>query len=84
MKKIVGIALALLLAVSVVGAWAADIEGKVQQVDAGDRTVVLDNGTKLWIAEGLGMERLKEGASVKASYEERDGKNVVTQMEVAE
>jgi Cu/Ag efflux protein CusF len=30
------------------------------------------------------MEGLKEGAKVKASYEERDGKNVVTGLEVAD
>ena len=33
-------------------------------------------------AEGLSMGTLKEGASVKASYEERDGKKVATSIEV--
>lgn len=84
MTKVLGFVVALLMVVSVAGAWAADIEGKVQQVDPTDRMVVLEDGTKLWIAEGLGMDTLKEGAKVKASYEERDGKNVVTGFEVAE
>lgn len=84
MTKALGITLALLLAVSVVGAWAADVESKIQQVDASDRMVVLEDGTKLWIAEGLPMDSLKEGAKVKASFEERDGKNVATQIQIAD
>lgn len=84
MSRVLGIALALLLAVSVVSAWAADIEGKIQTFETSDRMLVLENGTKLWIAEGLATDTLKEGAKVKASYEERDGKNVVTSFEVSE
>jgi hypothetical protein len=30
------------------------------------------------------MDTLKPGAKVKASYEERDGKNITTQFEVSE
>jgi hypothetical protein len=83
MMKAVGIALALVLVLAA-GGWAADIEGKIQSVDPGDRVIVLDDGTKLWLSEGLGMDGLKEGAKVKASYEERDGKNVATGIEVSE
>jgi hypothetical protein len=81
MKKAVGIALALMLVVSVGGAWADDIEGKIQSVDASDRVIVLEDGTRLWVAEGQAMDDLKEGAKVKASYEERDGKKVLTGIE---
>jgi len=81
MTKIVVLALALVLGVS--GAvWAGDVAGKIQAVDTNERVVVLDDGTKLWIAEGLPIDSLKEGVKVKASYEERDGKNVVTKIEV--
>ena len=82
--RVLGVVLALVLAVSVAGAWAGSIEGKIQQVDIADRAIVLDDGTKLWIAEWLGMDKLREGAEVKASYEERDGKNMVTSFEVSE
>jgi hypothetical protein len=34
------------------------------------------------VAEGLSMDRLREGTSVKASYEERDGKKIATSIEV--
>jgi hypothetical protein len=84
MKKAVGIALALLLVVSVAGVWADDIEGKIQSVDTSDRVIVLEDGTRLWVAEGQAMEDLKEGAKVKASYEERDGKKVLTGIEVSD
>ncbi len=83
MRRIVGTTLALLLAVST-AAFAADIEGKIRSVDPSDRVIVLEDGTRLWIAEGMPMDNLKEGASVKASYEERDGKNVVTGLTVSD
>jgi hypothetical protein len=82
MKRLVGAALALVLTAG--GAWAAEIEGKIQSVDQGDRVIVLEDGTKLWVAEGTPMDGLKEGAKVKASYEERDGKNVTTTVTVSE
>ncbi len=84
MGKVLGVLLAALLVVSVSAAWAGDIEGKIKQVDPSERALVLDDGTKLWVAEGLAMEGLKEGASVKASYEERDGKNVIVSFEVSD
>lgn len=84
MKKVVGITLALLLVLSATVGWAADIEGTVRAVDPADRVIVLEDGTKLWVAEGLALDNLKEGAKVKASYEERDGKNVVTNLQVSE
>jgi len=84
MRTVLGITLALLLGLGVAGAWAEDISGKIQSVDPGERAFVLDDGSKLWVAEGISMDALKEGASVKASYEERDGKKVATSVEVSD
>ncbi|HSF04876.1 MAG TPA: DUF1344 domain-containing protein [Methylomirabilota bacterium] len=84
MKKVVGFALALLLILAAAGAWAADVEGKIRSVDTSDRVIMLEDGTQLWVAEGQAMDDLKEGASVKASYEERDGKKIVTGIEVSQ
>lgn len=81
MTKIVAIVMALVLGLSM-AAWAADVSGKIQTVNPGERMITLEDGTKLWIAEGLSIDNLKEGAKVKAAYEERDGKNVVTTIEV--
>jgi hypothetical protein len=83
MKKFMG-ALMLAAALTAGSAWAGEIEGKIQSIDAGDRTFVLEDGTKVWVAEGVSMDSLKEGAKVKASYEERDGKNVATSVAVSE
>lgn len=84
MSKTLGIVLALLLVVSAGAAWGGEVEGKVQSMDTNDRMLVLEDGTKLWIAEGVSIDGLKEGAKVKASFEERDGKNVATSVQVSE
>jgi Cu/Ag efflux protein CusF len=84
MSKTLALVLAFLLVASAGAAWAGDVEGKVQSMDTNDRVVTLEDGTKLWIAEGVSIEGLKEGAKVKASFEERDGKNVATSVQVSE
>lgn len=82
MHKLLGIVLMVVLVLSAVGAWGGEMEGKIQSVDASGRTIVLDNGTSLSVAEGVSMDALREGSDVKVSYEERDGKNVATSVEV--
>jgi len=84
MSRIIAIAAVLSLAAfsPVVGAWAAQIEGKIQAFDPTERSVVLDNGSKLWLPGDANVDGLKEGAEVKVMYEERDGKNVVTDIDV--
>jgi hypothetical protein len=84
MHKVLGITLALLLSLGVAGAWAEEIAGKIQSVDAAEKAIVLEDGTKIWVAEGVPMDNLTEGKTVKASYEERDGKKVATSVEVSE
>src|SRR5712691_5827300 len=81
MMKIFGCAVMILLVGALV-ALAGETAGKIQSVDPEDRAVVLDDGTKLWMAEGLPLDDLKQGARIKASYEERDGRNIVTAFEV--
>lgn len=71
----------MIIVASAVAASAADVEGKIQSIDAGERTITLDNGTKVWISDGMSTDNLKEGAEVKVSYEEKDGKNVATSVE---
>lgn len=83
MQKVLGLVIAALLALSVTAAWADEIAGKVQKVEPADRTIVLEDGTQLWVAEGVSMDNVKEGATVKASYEEKDGKKVISRLEVS-
>jgi hypothetical protein len=75
---------ALLLVFAAAPAWADEISGKIQKVDAGDRTIVLEDGTQLWLGEGVAAEAIQEGATVKASYEEKDGKKIVTEIEISQ
>jgi len=72
----------VLLMFSVAGAWAAEMEGKIQTVDTSDRTLVLDNGMRVTVADGVAIEGLREGNEVKVTFEERDGRNVATIVEV--
>jgi len=84
MKKLMAVTVAVLLGLGVASAWAQDLRGKIQQIDPAERVIVLDDGTKLKVAEGVSMENLKEGDSVKASYKERDGQKVLTSVAPAE
>ena len=83
MRRIMGLAVAVVLALSM-AAWAGELEGKIQKVDPADRMFVLEDGTQVWVAEGVPMDKLKEGAKIKASYEERDGKKIATTFVVSE
>ena len=60
------------------------IEGAIKSVDPSRRMVTLDDGTKLTIPPTVSVPKgdLKEGAMVKASFEEKGGQNVVTALEV--
>ena len=80
----IAIAIAMLAIAALVpaAAWAGDMEGKVQSVNAGERTITLDNGTTVWLGEGVALDGVTTGATVKVSYEEKDGKPVATNVEV--
>jgi Cu/Ag efflux protein CusF len=82
LKAFVG-AVALTVAVSG-AAFAADVEGKIKSVDTAEKSFTLEDGTKVWIGDSVAIDKLKEGADVKASYEEKDGKNMATSVEVSE
>ena len=75
---------ALLLVFAGTPLWADEVSGKIQKVDTSDRSIVLEDGTQLWLAESVSADALKEGATVKASYEEKDGKKVVTEIQVSQ
>ena len=92
MRKLSTLVLAGIFAVAGV-ALAADMEAKIQSVDPMKKEIVLDDGTKLALDEDTqimiegktgNLEDLKEGSKVKASSQEKDGKNVATMLEVSE
>jgi hypothetical protein len=68
---------------------AKEIEGKIKSIapvakDATMRMVTLEDGTKLALPKDLKPKKgtLKQGATVKATYQEKDGQKVVTMIEV--
>ena len=81
MKKALIVAVMLTLVLSG-AAWAAEVQGKIKSVDASEKSFVLEDGTKIWLGEGVAIDTLKEGAEVTASFEAKDGKNVATTVEV--
>ncbi len=90
MRKLWALALAMVLLVGIGAAMASEqvkVTGKIKAVMATERMFTLEDGTQLWVAEGLEAEKLQklqEGKVVKASYEEREGKKVVVDFEVSE
>jgi Cu/Ag efflux protein CusF len=84
MTKVATLLVALLFAMSV--AWAADkeMQGKVKGWDATAGIVTLEDGTMLSVPASVAQRGdIKEGAMVKVSYDEKDGKKVVSKVEVA-
>ncbi len=93
MRQVLAVVTTLMLMLSLV--WSVDtvaqtlqlapeqsIEGKIKSVDPLGKEVTLEDGTRLLIPDKLRVkwEALKEGATVKASYEEKEGMNVVTRI----
>jgi Cu/Ag efflux protein CusF len=66
------------------GAQMGQAEGKIKSVDPSGRMLELEDGTMLTIpaTAGVQQEALREGAIVKASFEERDGQKIVTSIEI--
>ena len=64
--------------------WAEDIQGKLKSVDANGRVLTLDDGTRLTVPPQMKIDRsgLQPGAQVKASYEDRSGEKVITDLQV--
>jgi Cu/Ag efflux protein CusF len=86
--------LALVATLAMVGSgFAAEMEGTIQSIDTAGKELALDNGSKIVLDDATmisvegkegKLEDLKEGTKVKASFEEKDGKNVAQKLEVNE
>ena len=81
MKKLI-LAVVMALALPVAGAWAGDMEGKVKQIEVNQRVLTLEDGTKLYWTDSVTVKEIKQGAQVKATYEEKDGKFVLTNIQI--
>lgn len=82
MTRLLRFALVIVLLAAPAVALGAEVQGKVKTIDTGDRTVTLEDGTRIAIPEGIALDMLKEGADITVSYEERDGKNEATSVQM--
>ena len=63
-------------------ALADEIEGTVKSIDVSARVITLDDGTRVSIPDDAALGRLREGAEVRISYAEKDGRNEATAIEL--
>lgn len=64
-------------------AGAQQVQGKIAALDPAKRSLTLEDGTRLTIPPGAQLPPdIKEGAIVKASFEEHAGEKVLTALEV--
>jgi hypothetical protein len=55
----------------------------VKAMEMTQKVITLDNGTRLfWTDETPGAEQIQSGDVVRAKYEERGGRLVVTEIEI--
>ena len=79
MKKAMGFALALTLGLALTAA-AEQTKGTVQAVDPQDRSIILDDGTRISVSGGQ-LSHITVGDSVLATYEMKGDKKVVTGLD---
>jgi hypothetical protein len=78
MKKAMGFALALTLGLALTAA-AEQTTGTVQAVDPGDRSIILDDGTRISVSEGQ-FSQVSAGDKVLATYEMKGDKKVAVEL----
>ena len=82
MIRFVRIMLVIMLLATPIVALGAEVQGKVKTVDTNDRVVTLEDGTRISVPDGITLDNVKEGAEITVSYEERDGKNHATDIQM--
>ncbi len=73
-----GLALALTLALSLSAA-AEQAKGTIYSINPADHSIVLDDGTRLWVSEGQFAD-LTLGDQVQAAYQMQGEKKMVIEM----
>ena len=66
MTKALGLAFALTLALTLPSAAEETTRGTVQTVDRADQSIVLDDGTQLWVVSGAPINEVTPGDQVRA------------------
>src|SRR5207249_4643112 len=79
MGKTLGLALAMTLGLSLT-AMAEETRGTIYSMDTSNHTIVLEDGTRLWVTEGQ-EATVSPGSYVDAAYESKGDKKVVIELE---
>ena len=84
MKKVFTVFSGLALVAAIGVANGADnkgsVTGVIKETDAAKATIVLKDGTRLTLAEGVNMQDLKPGHEVTVSYEMKGSEKIGTSV----
>jgi len=80
MKKSLGLALVFTLALAL-PALAEEAKGTVQKLDRKDQSIVLDDGTQLWVVTGAPLNEVRVGDQVNVTYEQKGDKKVIRDLQ---
>jgi hypothetical protein len=81
MRKIVASVAALAAALAfTVPAFAQEVMGVIKTYRPADRVIILEDGTQLYISEGVRVKQYEPGARVKFFIEDRGGRRFVTRV----
>lgn len=73
------LALAASLAVGA-PASAQEVVGVYRSFDTGQRVLILEDGTRLYVSEGVRLRTYEPGAKVRFFVEERNGRRYITRV----
>ncbi len=79
MRKTLGLALAMTLGLSLT-AVAEETRGTIRSMDTGSNTIVLEDGTRLWVTEGQAAT-VEPGNYVQAAFASK-GSELITELQV--
>ncbi|MEP9370894.1 DUF1344 domain-containing protein [Mesorhizobium sp. KR1-2] len=82
MRSLIG-ALAAVLMISS-AAYAAEAEGKIKAIDREKLSITLENGKSYKLPGEFDVDALQEGMDVLLAYDQVNGVNMITDMELPE
>lgn len=82
MRSLIG-ALAAVIMISS-AAYAAEAEGKIKAIDREKLTITLENGKSYKLPGEFDVDALQEGMDVLLAYDQVNGVNMITDMELPE
>ena len=81
MKPYIGALSAIALFAFAGPALAADVSGKIQNINEEARTIILEDGASYQLGQGVALEGLSVGQEVTLSVEDENGRMVAQEIE---